>query len=53
MDRNKIFKLIQTMVEQKSFMSDQLPPEHRFLNLYPIDKVYQGYSSPDAYVEEL
>ena len=48
MDRNKIFKLIQTMVEQKSFMSGQIPPEHKIPNLYPIESVYQGYSSPDA-----
>ena len=48
MDRNKIFKLIETIVEEKSFMSGQLKPEHKIPNLAPIESVYQGYSSPSA-----
>ena len=42
MDRNKIFKLIETIVESKSIVSSQIS-DSNIGNLVPIEEVYQGY----------
>ena len=42
MDRNKIFKLIETIVESKSIVSSQIS-DSNIGNLVPIENVYQGY----------
>ena len=42
MDRNKIFKLIETIVESKSIVSSQIS-DSNIGNLVPIEEVYGGY----------
>ena len=42
MDRNKIFKLIETIVENPSILSSQIS-DSNIGNLVPIEEVYQGY----------
>ena len=42
MNKNKIFKLIETIVESKSIVSNQIS-DSNIGNLVPIEKVYQGY----------
>ena len=42
MDRNKIFKLIETIVESPSILSSQIS-DSNIGNLVPIEEVYQGY----------
>ena len=42
MNKNKIFKLIETIVESKSIVSSQIS-DSNIGNLVPIEEVYQGY----------